>query len=424
MSLVSFEQLLKEMIGLDVESIGASAIERAVKERQHAGRFISLRDYWDWVLTSDTERQSLIEAVVVPETWFFRDKGAFEGLSGFVEREWRPGRPDGVFRLLCVPCSTGEEPYSIAIALQEAGLASGQRRIDAVDVSRRALTKGQLGIFGENSFRGTDRAFRERYFTRVNNGYQLEDRVRGWVNFHHGNLLSPAFLADAEPYDVIFCRNLFIYFDRVTQQHAIAALKRLLSPEGVLFVGSSETGVFMGQEFMPANLPKAFAFRRRERPSRLELPAPESRAKLRPLPVPATFSRLSERGHGSVATNSANGTALVKSSLAAGTETRQMSIDDAYQLADQGHFAEAARCCEEHLRTAPSARVFYLLGLVRDATGNQADAESFYRKALYLDPAHRDSLAHLALLLDRQGKSDDAQVLRNRARRLEAQDRA
>jgi chemotaxis protein methyltransferase WspC len=84
---------------------------------------------------------------------------------------------------------------------------------------------------------------------------------------------------------------------------------------------------------------------------------------------------------------------------------------------------EAAKHCEEHLRLqGPSPGAFYLLGVVRDATGNEPDAEAFYRKALYLNPGHRETLVHLALLMDRQGKHVDAQLLRDRVRRLDAAD--
>jgi len=97
-----------------------------------------------------------------------------------------------------------------------------------------------------------------------------------------------------------------------------------------------------------------------------------------------------------------------------------LDLAEAGRLADQGRFVEAAKCCEEHLRKCgPSATAFYLLGLVRDATGGHADAAAFYRKALYLDANHYDALIHLALLIGEQGDAAGALVLRNRARRLE-----
>ena len=85
---------------------------------------------------------------------------------------------------------------------------------------------------------------------------------------------------------------------------------------------------------------------------------------------------------------------------------RRRGLDEAVRLADQGRFAEAAACCEEHLRRhGPSAEAFYLLGLVRDAGGNPTDAANYYRKALYLDPNHHEALVHLAFLLEQQGNS-------------------
>jgi chemotaxis protein methyltransferase WspC len=90
------------------------------------------------------------------------------------------------------------------------------------------------------------------------------------------------------------------------------------------------------------------------------------------------------------------------------------------RLADQGLLVEAASCCEAHLQQhGPSAKAFYLLGLVRDAAGNPTDASNCYRKALYLDPAHHETLVHFAFLVEQQGNSAAAQVLRNRARRVE-----
>jgi chemotaxis protein methyltransferase WspC len=96
------------------------------------------------------------------------------------------------------------------------------------------------------------------------------------------------------------------------------------------------------------------------------------------------------------------------------------AIEDVQRLADAGRVAEAAEACEAHLRAhGPSAPAFYLMGLVRDARGQASDAEACYRKALYLDPTHSEALAHLALLMDTQGRQADALVLRNRMRRLE-----
>src|SRR5437899_821468 len=109
-----FEALLKHTMGLDVASIGPAMIERAVRERLATSGAIDLDAYWQLVQTSETELQALIEAVIVPETWFFRDREAIEALARLAwEQSLRTQRP---LRLLSLPCSTGEEPYSIAMA--------------------------------------------------------------------------------------------------------------------------------------------------------------------------------------------------------------------------------------------------------------------------------------------------------------------
>jgi chemotaxis protein methyltransferase WspC len=419
MSLARVRQLLKETIGLDADSIGGSAVERAVRERQAACGARDALAYGELLAASDVERQALTEAIVVPETWFFRDREAFAAFAAIAVDEWRSARPDRPRRVLSVPCSSGEEPYSIAMMVHEAGFPPGSFRIDAVDISRQLLAKARSGVYGQNSFRGGDLSFRAMHFDAVGDGYRIHDHLRSDVHWQQGNLVASGFLGDAEPYDAVFCRNLLIYFDRETQERAIATLSRLLSPRGVLFVGASESGALLHHELVSARIPMAFAHRRRgpSPRSRTERPGPtvEPSRTRTPTAAPAAPVRQTPpAGAGAGATSRTAGDAAREAEAA-------IALDEAYRLADQGHFSEAAERCEAYLRQrGPSERAFYLLGLVRDASGNQADAEAYYRKTLYLDPRHRPALAHLALLMDRLGKTADAQLLRERVRRLES----
>src|SRR6185503_1136786 len=209
---------------------------------------------------SPVELQALIEAVVVPETWFFRDREAFSTLARLVREESLTAPADGVRRILSLPSSTGEEPYSIAMALFDAGVSADRFAIDAIDISAHALAVARRATYGKNSFRGRELGFRARYFAATASGHRLADRVRAQVHFRQGNLLSP----DAAPtrYEAIFCRNLLIYFDRATQDRAILALERLLAEGGVVFVAPSETGVLLNAGFVPVKAPFAFAFRK------------------------------------------------------------------------------------------------------------------------------------------------------------------
>jgi chemotaxis protein methyltransferase WspC len=162
-----FEQILEQTMGLSAPSIGTSAIEHAVSSRLRACELGNADDYWDHLQRTPGELQELVEAVVVPETWFFRDPQAFSAMTRIAMEEWLPAHPSGPLRLLSLPCSTGEEPYTMAMALIDAGLPADRLRIDAIDISKHALAKARRAIYGRNSFRGKDLAFLDRHFAQA-----------------------------------------------------------------------------------------------------------------------------------------------------------------------------------------------------------------------------------------------------------------
>ena len=384
--------ILRETIGLDAESIGHVALERAVAERQAASGLVDARGYVARVRSSKEELQALIDCVVVPETWFFRDPGAFDALSSVVRHGALPMATEPL-RLLSAPSSSGEEPYSMAMALLDAGVPSARFQVDAMDVSLRALERAAAAVYGRNSFRGAGALGRDHHFETAPAGRRVCQRVRRQVRFRHGNLLACPFVPGRDRFDIIFCRNLLIYFDRPTQNRAIEFLSTLLKPEGILFVGSSEGGLALSHGYVSAKLPMAFAFRRpqapRARPSVVRAAIPVVSAK--PQPVPAVQT------------------------------PHEGSLEAARTLVSQSRLDEAAALCDEHLRVhGPSAAAYCLLGGVHDAGGKGDEAEACYRKALYLDPRDEEAVTQLALLVERRGGAEEAQVLRNRARRLSA----
>ena len=272
MAAAEIVQLLRETIGLDPDSIGQPAVERAIQERQAASGLSDARAYCARVLTSKDELQALVESVVVPETWFYRDPGAFDALSAVVRHGALPMATEPL-RLLSVPSSTGEEPYSMAMALLDAGVPSARFQVDAMDVSRLALDRAGAAVYGRNSFRGSGTLGRDHHFETAPGGRRVCERVRRQVRFRHGNLLSSPFLPGRDRFDIIFCRNLLIYFDRPTQNRVIDGVGALLKPDGLLFVGSSEGGLALSHGYVSAKLPMAFAFRRSQ-PARHKWPSP------------------------------------------------------------------------------------------------------------------------------------------------------
>jgi chemotaxis protein methyltransferase WspC len=364
------------------------------------------------VKESRRELQALIEAVVVPETWFSRDAQAFAELSRVAAEEWRPARPGALRRLLCVPCSTGEEPYSMAMAMLDAGYTPERFAIDAVDISERSLEHARRGIYGRNSFRGQDLAFRDQYFEQVAEGHRVHNSVRRGVRFLQGNVLNEGFPADQAPYDAIFCRNLLIYFDGADQDRTIARLSRMLTDNGLLFVGPAESNMLVDHDFVSAKVPFAFAFRKKPRESAPRHGKPQ-------LPQ-LTAAHSAEWRSGVAAPTQAAAFALdfEPMHLPGLTMDAPDLMEEAVALANQGRLSDAQILCEEQMRQhGPSASLFHLMGLISSASGQLGDADRYYRKALYLDKNHHESLMHLALLLEQQGDERGARLLRNRAQR-------
>src|SRR5437016_6196544 len=153
------EQKLRRSIGLDPGSIGSGLIERAIRLRMKEHALERVEDYTRLIETHSAEWEKLLESVVVTETWFFRDGSPFHALAQLARDQWLPNHPTAPIHILSVPCSSGEEPYSIAMALLDAGIPSNRFHIDAVDLSTQALARARAGVYGKNSFRGKDLAF-------------------------------------------------------------------------------------------------------------------------------------------------------------------------------------------------------------------------------------------------------------------------
>src|SRR5437016_1154827 len=184
------ESLLRETMGLDAASIGSALIHRTVRLRMKSLGLKRIEEYRQLLDSSRAEWNELVEAVVVTETWFFRDREPFAALVRLVLEEWLPAHPTAPLRLLSLPCSSGEEPYSLAMALLDAGVPSGRFQIDAADISGRALARARQGIYRKNSFRGGDLGFRDRYFQAGKEGFLLRPEIRHSVNFYEWNVVA------------------------------------------------------------------------------------------------------------------------------------------------------------------------------------------------------------------------------------------
>ncbi|HGM5579677.1 TPA: CheR family methyltransferase [Pseudomonas putida] len=409
-----FFRFLQERIGLDVESVGAPMVERALRQRCTVVSARDLDDYWLRLQQSPGEQQALIEAVIVPETWFFRYPESFAALVGLAHKRLATLAGARPLRILSLPCSTGEEPYSISMALLDAGLTPSTFNIDAVDISPSSLARAEHAVYGRNSFRGSELAFRERHFEGAEDNYRLHERVRRQVSLQAGNVLDPALRSRMGLYDFVFCRNLLIYFDVPTQQRVFEVLKQLVHDDGVLFIGPAEGSLLARLGMRPIGIAQSFAYVRQSETSVPPLTvAPPSRPAVVPMPPPrpvAVPAPTVVRPARPPARPVVTPTSSENESELLATIARQ---------ANSGASEQARANCERYLRLfEPKAQVYYWLGLLSDTQGDAGEALTHYRKALYLEPQHTEALLHLASLLASQGDAAGARRLQERAARL------
>ena len=417
MSFDAIQQLMKSSMGLTPESVGVESIKRVVARRMKELGLDQVEAYLSRLKGSAEERQTLINEVTVPETWFFRDHEPFNALADFVQK-LRISRNKQCINILSVPCSTGEEPYSIAMVLRDSGFGKADFCVDAVDISTRVLEKARKGVYSQNSFRSKDVRFRDKYFVPCEGGYEIASDIKAAVHFQQGNVVAPNFVAGKPLYDVVFCRNLLIYFDFQTKCRVLNTLHGLMVDGALLVLGHAETGRMPPGLFAALSLPGAFAYVKEgatDSPSkvpRLPEPAklPQRRANHSPRPkvsAPATPKSIKPVAQKPVSDQ-------------ATTDGDQESwIDTIHKLADQGRLDEALTECDKFIQAVPdSAQGYYVKALV--LLGFDADSEAMdaFKKAVYLDPKHYQSLIHLSVLAEEHGDQRAADNFRARADRL------
>lgn len=416
-------KLLEVQMGLNAKSIGISTVEKHIRQRMAECGASSVYNYLKTLDNKPSEMRKLIETVVIPETYFFRDRTPFVALKNYV-RQFKSGSdPNSPLRILSVPCSTGEEPYSIAMLLFDMNMRKDQFQIDAVDISEQFIRSAKNGLYRSYSFRGKELDFRDRYFLSQGEEYLLKEQVLTAVDFQQGNLLAPSFASERGCYDIIFCRNLLIYFDEPAKKKAIAALSRLLCRNGLLFVGHAETTNLSTFEFSQIDYPMAFAFARTG--DAIEINAQLNRSVQKPKPEEASDSEALQIEKAAVPARQhvvlANNSTAEEIMHPEGEDNNDVEekIEEAFRLADKGAHAETVALCERLLKeNVVSAELYYLLGKTVDVMGDRYLADEYLRKALYLDPGFYDVLIYLAELSEGLGDYKKADGYRTRAGRV------
>jgi chemotaxis protein methyltransferase CheR len=258
--------LVHERIGIYFETDRFQTLLEKLQARAAATGCQSFLDYY-YLLKYDekgpAEWRRVMDAFSVQETYFWRELDQVHALADDVAPTWFREHPLRPLRIWSAACASGEEPYSLAIALCEAGFSRHPIEIVASDASEAALEKARQGVYRERSFRALPLELRQKYFREVPGGFQLDRAIMDRVSFRHANLVAPQEIAAFATSTVIFCRNVFIYFSPASIARTVAVFARHMAPGGYLFVGASESLLKVTDDYELQELGNAFVYRRK-----------------------------------------------------------------------------------------------------------------------------------------------------------------
>jgi len=200
----------------------------------------------------EAKMKQIVDAMTTNETFFFRDKTPFDHLEQVILPSLRESRPGQRLRILCAACSTGQEPYSIAMMLDQKPELTGGLPVEivAVDISDRVLDKARAGIYSQFEVqRGLPIRLLMNYFKQDGEGWKLSDSIRSKVSFKNVNLLDP--MSALGKFDVVFCRNVLIYFDLETKRNILKRVADQMNDKSFLLLGAAETVVGVVDNFVP-----------------------------------------------------------------------------------------------------------------------------------------------------------------------------
>ena len=247
-------KLLRDKSGLDLSADKQYLIESRLLPLARKAGLASISDLVQKLKDgSSTLINQVVEAMTTNETFFFRDKVPFDHFREVIMPELLKARANRKsIRIWCAACSTGQEPYSLAMILKEmsAALQGWRVEIIATDLSQEVLEKSKTGLYSQFEVqRGLPIQLLVKYFKQVGELWQINSDVRAMVQHRQLNLLHD--FSSLGTFDVVFCRNVLIYFDQDMKINIFGRLARLMEPDGFLVLGAAETVVGLTDVFKP-----------------------------------------------------------------------------------------------------------------------------------------------------------------------------
>jgi chemotaxis protein methyltransferase CheR len=242
-------------------------LQKRLSPRARELNFDSFQKYFYFLQydpRSDAEFDQIYDLVTTNETYFFREPAQ---LAAFIEEivpEILTRKTVKKIRIWSAGCSSGEEPYSIAILLQEGGyFERAAFEIFASDINQQVLAKARRGQYRESAFRATSQALREKYFAKDADGsWRIGDDIRNRISFGRMNLYDQARVSLLGHLDVIFCRNVIIYFDDASKKHVVSSFYNRLTDGGYLLLGHSESLISLSTQFKLRHLKNDMVYQR------------------------------------------------------------------------------------------------------------------------------------------------------------------
>lgn len=465
--LTAIKRFLREHSGLHFSQHNQRILEQGLMRRIQALRMESLPAYFNY-LTAATDNydeiNKLLGLLTIGETSFFRYRSHREALlHDILPKLVEQNRSQGRLRIWSAGCSTGEEPYSLAILLREhfPELVDWDVQILATDINKRALRQARQGVYGERSLRMMEASLRQRYFQQVDDHFLLTAQVRRMVRFEYLNLQSDSFRAASDVsqgLDLLLCRNVLIYFELETIRRIVEKFRRALNPRGFLLLGHAETMQNVSDGFQRHHQHNAFFYQRKDAQGFLTSSAPtpvspdhvqrESGPAVTVAPaetvdasatagaVAAAESRPHEDGpklprppeelYREAMTafeheQFARADTLFDQLLEQQPAHPQALIGKGVLLANLGQYSDARLLCARAIRVDDLLPEAYLLrGLILDMEGFLERALVEYQKVLWLAPEFVMAHYLAAKIHDRLAdKEKNRRALRNTARALE-----
>jgi chemotaxis protein methyltransferase CheR len=216
--------------------------------------------------SAEVEWRNVLNALSVQETYFWREIDQVKALVQTLVPQWQARNTGSPLRIWSAACATGEEPLTIAIALNEAGwFERTPIEIVASDASTNAIDRAVKGIYRERAFRNLSPQLRARYFDSEASGWRVRSDIHSRVKWSIANLIDESQIAPLASADFIFCRNVFIYFSESAIGRVVRSFSRFMRPPGYLFVGAAESLLRLTTDFTLTEVDNAFVYINRER---------------------------------------------------------------------------------------------------------------------------------------------------------------